>query len=285
MAADLLADTAVTLLAGFPNRYGADLPDSWNWHLPAGGMLMTVGLRAIREALGDASFVPVSATATFCQPVPEGPVVIDVDVLRRGNAATQVRAAVRSVRWEDVGLEVSATFARERTGPGIDFLDAAPPDVPLPNDAPVLDERQQMGGKARNYPFLDNIDTRLALGNLWWERDWPAGKARWARWVRYKVPQRMESGMLDPLAIPPIADMMPVCVRQKIGPDGPQFHAPSFDLTVHFLDPTPSEWLLLNVHARRARAGYATAETEVWSEDGKLVAIATQTMMLRTGRS
>jgi acyl-CoA thioesterase len=34
-------------------------------------------------------------------------------------------------------------------------------------------------------------------------------------------------------------------------------------------------------YTRRARAGYATAEAEVWSEDGKLCAYSTQTMMLR----
>jgi acyl-CoA thioesterase len=108
------------------------------------------------------------------------------------------------------------------------------------------------------------------------------GPARFARWVRYKAPQLSADGMLDPLAIPPIVDMMPAAVRQKIGPDGPQYYAPSLDLTVHFLDPTQSEWLLISTYARRARAGYATAEAEAWSEDGKLVAYATQTMILRT---
>lgn len=283
MAADLIRDTAVTPIPGSPNRYRAELPDSWNWRLPAGGVLMTVGLRAIREAIGDPSYAPVSATATFCQPVPAGALEIEVNVLRRGNAATQVRASLRAAGADGVGLEVSATFARERNGPGIDFIDAAPPVVPPPEDARVLAEEQQMGGVLRTFPFLENIDMRLALGHVWWKRDWAAGPARFARWVRYKVPQRMQGELLDPLAIPPIADMMPTAVRHKIGPDGPQYHAPSLDLTVHFLDPTPSEWLLVNTYARRARAGYATAEAEVWGEDGKLAAYATQTMILRTG--
>ena len=123
---------------------------------------------------------------------------------------------------------------------------------------------------------------RLAVENAWWKSDWTPGRARFAFWTRYKVLPRMSDGMLDPLAIPPIADTMPWAARQKVGPHGPQFHAPSLDLTMHFLDPTPREWLLVSSHVRRARAGYATAEAEVWSEDGKLVAYATQTMMLRT---
>lgn len=241
---------------------------------------MTVGLQAIREAIEDLSFIPVSATTTFCQPVPAGSIDIDVEVLRRGNAATQVRASLRTAKTDGVCLEVSATFARERKGPGIDFLDAVFPSVPTPDEARSMEER--IDGMGARFPFLANIEMRLAQGHIWWEPGWAAGPARMARWVRYKVPQRMTNGMLDPLVIPPIADMMPAAVRQKIGPDGPQYYAPSLDLTIHFLDWTSSEWLLLTNYTRRARAGYATAETEVWSEDRKLVAYATQTMILRT---
>ena len=35
------------------------------------------------------------------------------------------------------------------------------------------------------------------------------------------------------------------------------------------------------MHARRARAGYATADCEIWDESGHLIAFATQTMLLR----
>lgn len=282
MAADLLRDTAVIPVPGHSRRYRVELSHSWDWRLPAGGVLMTVGLRAIREAIGDPAFFPVSATTTFCQPMPAGIMDIDVEVLRRGNAAIQVRASLRTPQVDGLCLEVSATFARERRGPGIEFLDAVFPGVPPPHEAREIDERREIDGTIARYPFLDNIDMRLAQGHLWWESGWAAGPARMARWVRYKTPQCMSNGMLDPLAIPPIADMMPATVRQKIGPEGPQYYAPSLDLTVHFLDPTSSEWLLLTNYARRARAGYATAETEVWSEDRKLVAYATQTMILRT---
>ncbi len=282
MPADLLLDTTVTPVPGFSHKYVAELPDSWNWRLPAGGVLMTVGLRAIREAIGDPTFLPRSATSTFCQPIPAGRIEIDVEVLRRGNAATQMRARLRGAKMDGVCLEVSATFAKERTGPAIDYLDAVCPAVPLPDEARSLDEIQQIDGRLKRYQFLENFDMRLALGNIWWEPGWPAGPARFARWARYKVPQKTADGMLDPLAIPPIVDMMPSAVRQKIGPDGPQYYAPSLDLTVHFLDPTPREWLLISTYARRARAGYATAEAEVWTDDGKLVAYGTQTMILRT---
>jgi len=279
MPADLALDTAVTPVPGSPGHYTTNLPDAWSWNLPSGGVLMTVALRAIEATIADATFRPVSATTIFCSPVPAGPLDIRVEVLRRGNAAVQARASLRAQASAETDLEVSATFARER--PGFDLLDTAPPRVPAPEEAPsIVEPRRSVAGRSE-YPFLDNFDSRLALGHIWWKPGWPAGSARYARWMRYKTPQRLADGTLDPFAIPPIADLMPPALRQKLGPEGPHFHAPSLDLTVHFLDPTTSDWHLVSVWARRARAGYATAEAEVWGADGRLTAYATQTMILR----
>ena len=279
MPSDLALDTQVTPVPGSPGLYTTNLPDAWSWLLPSGGVLMTVALRAIEATIGDATYRPVSATSLFCSPVPAGPLEVRVELLRRCNAAVQARAALRGKESTATDLEVSATFARER--PGIDLVDTAMPRVPGPEDAaPVIEPRRSVAGRSE-YPFLDNFDSRLALGHVWWKPGWSAGPARYARWMRYKTPQRLPDGTFDPLAIPPIADLMPPALRQKLGPDGPHFHAPSLDLTVHFLDPTASEWQLVNVWARRARAGYATAEAEIWGADGKLAAYATQTMFLR----
>jgi len=282
MPSDLARDTTPTKIPGSTGLYALTLSDAWSWYLPSGGVLMTAGLRAIEAEIGDDSFRPLSATALFCNPVPAGPIEIRVELLRRGNAAVQARAALRSLESSGPDLEVSATFARERSG--IDLLDAAPPRVPPPDDAPPLFERMRSRPGHPPYPFLDNFDSRLALGHEWWKGDFPKGPARYARWMRYRVAQRRPDGSFDPLAIPPIADLMPAALRMKLGPEHQQFHAPSLDLTVHFLDPTASEWHLVSFWARRARAGVATAEAEVWSEDKKLAAYATQTMILRRPR-
>jgi acyl-CoA thioesterase len=177
------------------------------------------------------------------------------------------------------GLEVSATFGRNRDG--IDVIDTAPPDVLPPEQAPDVDELVGTSGRLRP-AFFSNFDNRLVLGAPWWQTDWAAGPARLARWFRYKVPQRRDDGTLDPFALPPIADTMPPALIQKLGPAHAPFHAPSLDLTVHFLEDTDAEWLLVSVHARRARAGYATASAEIWDDRRRLLAFATQTMMLRS---
>jgi hypothetical protein len=217
--------------------------------------------------------------------VPAGAIRIRVDVLRRGNAASQLRAAVvpagASGDAAGAGLEVTATFVRDRQGP--DMIDTAMPAVPGPADAPSFFEGRPSDRSRMR--FFSNFDARLALGRPWWLPGWEPGPARFARWIRYLRPQRLEGGALDPLAIPPVADTMPSALWAKVGLTEPRYLAPSLDLTVHFLEDTTREWLLLSSYCRRARAGYATAENEVWTDDGRLVAFATQTMLLKRAPS
>jgi acyl-CoA thioesterase len=274
---DLARDTAVTRLKAAPGWYTAELGHAWDFRTPSGGVLMTVAMRAMQEELNDPDLRPLSANTHFCSPVPAGPLEVRVEVLRHGNVAAQVRAQLSSTTVPGPGLEVSATFGRDRAG--IDVVDTAPPDVPRPEALPPMEARAPEGGWRP--PFFDNLDTRLALGQRWWEPGWPPGPARIVRWYRYKVPQRLPDGRFDPLAIPPLADTMPPALIQKLGPDHPPFHAPSLDLTVHFLEDTRAEWLLTHVHAKRARAGYATADFEMWDDAGRLLATGTQMMLLR----
>jgi acyl-CoA thioesterase len=89
----------------------------------------------------------------------------------------------------------------------------------------------------------------------------------------------MLDGSLDPLGILTLADRMPGCIGEMIGHGGPPWFAPSADLTVHFLEPLRSEWLLAHDRARWADDGWASAESFLWDESGTLVAYATQMML------
>jgi acyl-CoA thioesterase len=277
---DLAADTAVTRLGPEPGRYEATLPDAWSFLAPSGGVLMTVALRAMVAELADPALKLISASTLFCTPIAAGRLIVDVEILRRGNVAAQVRASLSSAGGEGPGLFVLATFARDREGPHL--VDAKMPEVPLPDVAPRIEDRVPVPSRERA-PIFANFEGRLARGHRFWESGWEAGEARFARWFRYKIPQ-MVDGTVDPLALPPIVDTMPPSLRQGLGPDAPPFDAPSLDLTIHFLDRTPSEWLLASSHTRLARAGYASAEIEIWGEDGTLCAYGTQTMILRKRR-
>lgn len=278
--ADLAADTAVKPLLSTPGLYTADLPDSWDFAGPSGGVLMTTALRAMQAQLDDSGLRPLSVTGVFCAPIAAGPLEIRVEVLRSGGSAAQVRASLASIARPGPGLEILATFVRGRSGPdmqGVEF-----PDVPMPDQAEdISGELSRPVAAFRSMRFFRNLEVRLALGHRWWTPDRQPGPARCARWLRYRKPQRDRYGRLDPFAILPLADTMPPAVWQALGPEQPLMHAPSLDLTVHFVEDTTSEWLLTDARARRARRGYATADIEIWSQDRTLVAYGTQTMMFR----
>jgi acyl-CoA thioesterase len=277
MAADLALDTAPRLLA--PSLYRVDLPVTWNFRNPSGGVLMTAALRAAGVELGDPELQLRSATTVFSSVVLAGALDIRVRVIRRGGATAQVHVSLANPGATDTGLELVATFGRARDE-GPEFIDVEPPVVPSPAEAPLLHTATPI---SRRFvpPIFRNAEMRLALGHPWWDSGWPAGPARLARWMRYHVPQRLADGRLDPLALPPLVDTMPPSTIQKLGPGFTPFIAPSLDLTLHVLAPTRSDWLLLDTHTRHAGAGYGAADVHVWDEDRRLVAFATQMWMFR----
>jgi acyl-CoA thioesterase len=281
MSQDLSRSTAVTRIDGAGSRFAADLDQGWSYVLPSGGVLMTVAMRAMAEELDDPTLWPISATATFFRPVHAGRLEAAVRVLRRGRAAVQLRAELGSEGAP--GLEVTATYVRCREG--VDVLGIRPPDVRRPSECPDAGNVPRVAAGHPTRPFFDQYDMRLAHGEPLWERDgWRGGEARSAIWYRYRVPPLDAQGALDPLALPPVADTMPDALANALGPES-RFYAPSLDLTVHFLDKTRSEWLLVDKRCERAHGGYATASANLWDGEGRLVARATQTMMLRAPES
>ncbi|MFO0745765.1 MAG: thioesterase family protein [Myxococcota bacterium] len=287
--ADLLASIASTVVPARPHIYRAALDRSWSFVLPSGGVLMSVALGAMRQALGAdaAHLVPIAANATFCSAVAEGPLEIDVVTLRAGKTAHQLRAHVRPMAGgpSDIGLEVTATWADPRSspiGPEVRTFAEYPSDLPSPADSAHYHAPSPP-------PFYRNLEVRKAVGDVWWKPDWQLGEARTGRWFRYLVPPAAgSSGIIDALALPPIADTMASAVHQALGPQERGLILPSLDLTLHFVSPMASPadgWFLVHSRGHAVFSGQASARTEVWDEAGRLVALGTQTMTVRVRRS
>lgn len=280
MSADLAADTAVRADPAHPGRYHATLPDHWDFLMPSGGVVMTCALRAATTELADPALRLASATTIFCTPIKNGPLVIDVFVLRRGGSTAQIRVALRDGSGEP-GLEVVATFMRERKGPDVRGL--AFPKVRSLADALVV----PTDNSARSDPhmrlrFHHQFEYRIADGQQFGQPEEVPGPARYARWARYRTPQRDAAGRFDRLALTPLIDMMPAALHRAIGPGDYRFFAPSLDLTTYVIDDTTREWLLFAVTARRAKAGWAIADTDVWDDEGRYLAHGSQGMYLRS---
>jgi acyl-CoA thioesterase len=155
------------------------------------------------------------------------------------------------------------------------------PDVPMPDDCQSILDDTPANSHTRT-AFFKNFDCRIAYGPRFWIPGWTAGPARYARWFRYLTPPRDADGRLDRAAFSPIVDTTPPTLAHALGPSTYRFFAPSLDLTVHVLDDTDRDWILMSARMRRARAGYATAEVEVWDDSQRFLAYATQTMLIRT---
>ena len=284
MSADLQADTAVRPDGDVANRYHVALPSHWDFVAPSGGVLMSVALRAAEAHLAEPHLRFASATTVFCTPLLATNLVIDVTELRRGKATSQLRVAIRhrdvAPDPEDAtdngrGLELLTTFVRDRKGP--DVMAATMPRVrKLADSLPVEDGTPH--NPHTRFAFFQQLEARIAEGEPLWASDQPPGPARYARWFRYRTPQRDALGRFDRLALPPLMDTMPSALTRAIGTGGYRFFAPSLDLTTYVVDDTTCEWLLVATSVRRAHRGWAIGECEVWDEDGRFVAHGTQAM-------
>ncbi|MBP8808455.1 MAG: thioesterase family protein [Kofleriaceae bacterium] len=271
MVASLYHDTTPTPIGA---HFELTLGTAWDFLLPSGGVVMTAALRAAAAAIASPDHRLLSATATFCEPIAPGTIELHPQVLRRGAAAIMTRTALHPPGG--VGCEVTATFARDRVGP--DVIARPPPAVPPPADCADLLATGSPLARAR---FFANLEVRLAAGTPLFAPGFAAGPARYARWFRYRAPAG-DGVALDRLALPPIVDTMPAALTQAIGPTDYRFYAPSVDLTVHVVDDTDREWVLVEATLGRARSGWANARVELWDDRGRYLAAGCQTMYLRT---
>src|SRR6476661_626059 len=110
MPRDLRDDTILTTDPDRRGRFHANLPDAWKVVYIFGGVSMYAALRAMQEALGRPDLELVTANAIFLAPVPPGPIIVDVEVLRDGRRASQVAADLRVPGVEGVALRAHGVF-------------------------------------------------------------------------------------------------------------------------------------------------------------------------------
>jgi acyl-CoA thioesterase len=278
---NLLDATQIESQPGAPGRYRANLSDAWDAPIhPSGGVVTAVALRAMQAELGLAHQRLRSFSTVFVSTVESGPLEIAVERLRLGKRMSQLRAEVRSPGRREIGHVTTAAFGETR--PGVAFSYSAAPEVGPPGDYPPPAELPP-GAPVFRARFFENVETRRVRMFHSFEKDWEGGSAEAIRWFRYRVAPRLPDGRLDPLALIGLADTMPPAVGQYLGPGQWFFHAPSVDLSMHFFAETDGDWLLARSVCHWAGDGYASAEITLWDERRRLLAFATQVMLLRVG--
>lgn len=274
--------TAVT--GDGPGRYRAHVGEEWVLAMvPQGGVLAAVAARAMAAEL-DTHLPLRSLHVVFASPVPAGEVVIEATALRRGRSVSQASATVTGP-GADSGLSALGVFGGDR--PTIaSFTELTPPVVPDPDDCPSFrDPLPPEANFERDAPWAfwgEVVDGRTAYGHPPWDHS-PRPVAEAVNWFGFDDPPVTPEGVLDPLSLLVLADVMPGCIYEKLGPDGETgWFAPSIDLSVHLFGHATPGWIMAHAKAHHAGDGYASAEMALWdprAADGpRLVAWASQQM-------
>ena len=267
---------------GGDGHYTTTISPAWNLAVvPQGGTIAATAVSAMIAELTEPSQTLRTLSTMFAGQVADGPVEIDVRVLRRGRSMSQLVADVRNV-GSDSGLTAMAAFGRPRRG--FEVTDLTMPAVPNPETQPRWRDGVPDGidfeFEGPPMPFWESIvEGRPALGRAPWE-PFVAGPAASANWYRIDEPPLDADGRLSALGVVVVCDTMPGSVSQKVDPAAGHWFAPSVDYTLHLFDRPYPGWLLAHMRARHAGDGYASVDMALW--DGRqrtLVAYATQVML------
>lgn len=277
---DDLTLTPVAAMNDGGQRFRATISRQWIVAtVPQGGFVTALAARAMATVVDDPAQALRSVTSVFAGPVVDGPVEIDVRVLRRGRTLTQCLATITNP-GSAAGLSVIAVFGARRAG--FDVVERIMPTVPGPMESwgwrdPVPAD-VDFAYDQEPPPFWSTIvEGRPSLARRPWEPVRP-GPAESFDWYRFDQPPILPDGTIDPAAIIVLADSMPGALDPVV--DDIAWFAPSADLTVHVFGTLRSEWTLAHARIVRATEGYASAVVELWDSSTKeLVAHATQVMI------
>jgi acyl-CoA thioesterase II len=249
-------------------------PDRLRWRLEVRPEISTpgkflfggCGLGAGLVALEAASARPtIWATAQYLSFAPTGSVVdYEVTLAVVGRHVTQGRAVARSGDTEI--LTVNAALGEPQMRFGGVWVE--PPDVPPPDRCP---ERTLPPVLANS--ILDRVDVRVARGRMFDELTGVAGDPHSALWAR--VPGQLAPSAAT-LAI--FGDYLSGGASQPLGR---RTMGRSLDNTIRMVGIEQTEWVLCDIRMHAVVGGYAQGNAFLWSENGTLLATASQSFGIR----
>ncbi|HET6772520.1 MAG TPA: thioesterase family protein [Acidimicrobiales bacterium] len=191
---------------------------------------------------------------------------IDVTIAAQGRSITQARV-VGHVADTEILTVNAALGSRDMD---VEGTWVEPPVVPAPEACPVRGPRVP-GTES----IMDRIDVRLADARGWDELDGnPAPGGRSLLWAR--MPD-----LLDPLSGASLAilgDYVPFGIGQALGLMG---GGSSLDNTLRVYRLAPTEWVLLDIRIHAVAHGFGHGVVHLWSQDGNLLATASQSTIVR----
>lgn len=250
------------------DRYVLEVIPGWNQGRGAfGGLVVGALIRAIEDSVADPSRLVRTVTAEIPGPIEVGTAEIAIEVLRRGNNVTAVRAAMS--QHGEVRAHAVAVLAATRGG------DAPPPEW---NDivAPALPHWSELpprGGVAgAQGGFASHFEWRLVEGMpasrgaavaLGWIRAIHPGERRGPAYIAAMIDAWWPASLNRLPAIRPMATL-----------------AFSLDIAGSTDELAPDAPLIYRATSPVSRDGYCLETRELWSPDGQLIAVNHQTFVV-----
>jgi acyl-CoA thioesterase len=168
-------------------------------------------------------------------------------------------------------LTVNAALGRREIGVSGNY--ASCPDVPRPEDCEPDAWRSRLPD---TMSIEKRADIRLAMGRVkgGWVGDRQPEPGRSALWVKMGEGLELSSATL---AI--IADWVPSGLSQSVR--GGRVGGNSLDNTIRIYDLYPTEWVLCDIRIHGIQNGFGHGTAHLWTEDGKLMATASQSLIVR----
>lgn len=181
---------------------------------------------------------------------------VDVSVELSGRQTTQARA---SMRLGDA--EVLAAWGALGARPfGASGVWPEQPSVPRPDDAAPFELPTNGAGG-----ISDHLDVRLAA---------TPGPGRWAAWCR----RRDDDGSIAAGDLAMFGDLSMLAFSSALGR---RCTGNSLDNSLRVVSGAAAGWVLLDVYVDAVHDGFGHVRSHLWGEDGALLAIAGQTLVLR----
>lgn len=246
-------------------RYVGHFDRSW-WVVvgPNGGVIAALLLRAAQLEAG-ADRTPRTITVHYVRPPTEGQVEIDVTVDQAGRTVSFLRAQM----FQDGRLTATAVVAL--TGhrePPLEWEQRT-----MPATAPLADS-WMMDGEGTGIPIRDRWDQAWTIGVPGRPETFTVDGYEAGGWIRLTEPEPY-----DPCVVAAIADAWVPAVMVH----SEEFvHTPTLELTIHFRTDVSGAGLAAEDHCfahfqqLSAHEGYLDESGEIWSADGRLLAMCRQ---------
>jgi acyl-CoA thioesterase II len=227
-----------------------------------GGCGLAAALVALEQASGRAT---AWATAQYLSFAETGTTLdLDVTLAVTGKHMTQGRAVGR-VHGREI-LTVNAALGHGE--PDLEGTWVEPPEVARPLDCPARVVPPMFADSV-----LSRVEVRAAKGRMMEALDGKPGDGSSAFWAR--LPGHLETSAAT-LAI--IGDYVSGGLSEPLGK---RTMGRSLDNTIRVARIVPTEWILCDIHMHALASGIAQGQAFLWSEDGVLLATASQSLSAR----